>query len=250
MNPAGAAFLAKLKEFRGQCGSPSCRELAAISDEVVELHKERKLPRLSASAVSEILGGKRADLPSSAWVTSFVLCCQRYAWNIGRLAEDPGLGSLPAWQEELQIARAAIEAPTPDDTLPAPGATPLARAEYDHVAAQGPYGRTLLASLAAGDPDAAYQVAVVLAATPSHRDAAVALLLQAGTARHLLALELLEAEAERFEDAVAGSAYALGRVAAAEGRNDAAVVFFACAARCSSLPDCVEVAATLFGRVR
>lgn len=267
MNPARRAFLTQLKKLREQSGSPSCRRLAEASEELATLYPERGLPTLSVTAISEILAGRRANLPGSAWVTSYVLCCQRHAWQVGMLERDPGFESVPDWQEKLRAARAAEESAAPGPGEPPSSAaasparpsrgytsgSPLARPQYDYVAGQGAYARELLAELETGDPEAAYRVAVILAADPAHRDAAIALLLRPGTDRHLLALELLEADTGRFEVAVADHACDLAKAAADEGHLAAAAVFNVAAALCRSFTGVVELAATLLaerGEVR
>lgn len=108
-NPALEGFVARLKYFHECCGRPPYRRLAETSARLAELYGERDLPALSAAAVSEVLGGRRKRFPSSAWVASFVLCCQRRAWEIGVIDEDPGVRTLPEWQAALQAARHALE---------------------------------------------------------------------------------------------------------------------------------------------
>jgi hypothetical protein len=281
VNPEGSDFLAELRRFHEQCGSPSYHRLAALSNELPALYEDRDLPALSVSAISEILAGRRVKPPTPGWVSSFVLCCQRQAWKIGRLTEDPGLASLPGWQERLQAARGVTEASEaseaatraegagdrdaveatgetgapdtlgtpgmggPGDVSRAPARRPLARAEHAYVAEQGPYGQALLSGLESEDPEAAYRVAVVLAAVPEHRDAAVALLVKPGTSRHLLALELLEAEAGRFEEAVADHACALARAAEDDGSLAGAIMFYEAAALCRSRTGLVALTALL-----
>jgi hypothetical protein len=103
----------------------------------------------------------------------------------------------------------------------------------------------LLAALESGDMEATYQVALVLAGSPEHREAAVSLLMRPAGARHLAALELLEASHERFAETVGDHACALGRTAAERGLREAALLFFQTAAQCGSLDGLVELAVGL-----
>jgi hypothetical protein len=66
----------------------------------------RDLPRPSVTAISEVLNGKRADLPPTGWVVSFVLACQRRAFETCVLMTDPGPDVLPEWLAQLRQARA------------------------------------------------------------------------------------------------------------------------------------------------
>lgn len=264
VNPAKAGFLADLKALLKQSGSPSYGELAAISKKLPE---ERDLPTLSTSALSEILNGRRVGLPTSAWVASFVLSCEQYAWKVGKSATTPGPDSLPAWHEKLEAAEAAagadqptVSAETPSfdvlsfepppvngtaDGAAVPGFT-LTSSEADHMSGLGAYGQALLAELEEGNADAAYRVAVVLASTAAHREAGTSLLMGPATIGHRLALALLDAStAPTFTATVGDHACALGAAADAGGDVEAAVVFYGCAARCGTRPGLVELAAVL-----
>ena len=264
VNPAKAGFLADLKALLKQSGSPSYGELAAISKKLPE---ERDLPTLSTSALSETLNGRRVGLPTSAWVASFVLSCELYAWKVGKSAVILGPDSLPPWHEKLEAAEAAAvrdepavppetpsydvlsfdPSPVPETTngAVAPGFT-LTPAEAGYLAGLGTYGRALLTRLREGDPDAAYRVAVVLASTAAHREAGTSLLMGPATIGHRLALALLEASVTpSFTATIGDHACALGAAADAEGDVEAAVVFYGCAARCRSPLGMRELAAIL-----
>jgi hypothetical protein len=265
VNPAKAGFLADLKALLKQSGSPSYGELAAISKKLPE---ERDLPTLSTSALSETLNGRRVGLPSSAWVASFVLSCEQYAWKVGKSTAIPGPDSLPAWHEKLEAAEAAapagdepaVSADTPSfdvlsfepcpvngttDGAPVRGFT-LTPSEADYMAGLGAYGQALLAELKEGNPDAAYRVAVVLASTAAHREAGTSLLMGPATIGHRLALALLDAStAPTFTATIGDHACALGAAADAGGDVEAAVVFYGCAARCRTQLGLVELAAVL-----
>jgi hypothetical protein len=264
VNPAKAGFLADLKALLKQSGSPSYGELAAISKKLPE---ERDLPTLSTSALSETLNGRRVGLPSSAWVASFVLSCEQYAWKIGKSTATPGPDSLPAWHDKLEAAEAAVGAdeptvsaetssfdvlsfePSPADGTADGAALPgftLTPSEADYMAGLGAYGQALLAELKEGNPDAAYRVAVVLASTVAHREAGTSLLMGPATIGHRLALALLDAStAPTFAATIGDHACALGAAADAGGDVEAAVVFYGCAARCRSPLGLVELAAIL-----
>lgn len=105
-SPAHEAFCAELRALYIACGKPSYRNLASLSKRLTSLYGQRNLPQLSSTAVCEILAGRRKDLPSAAWLASFVLCCQRSGWAAGNLDEDPGPLTLPGWQERLRAAQA------------------------------------------------------------------------------------------------------------------------------------------------
>src|SRR3954447_6967925 len=83
--PEGSArevFLEQLNDFYVACGRPRYREIAAISERLDELYpldgdRKRDLPTLSPSGISEVLAGRRKNLPSAGWLAAFVLSCQR-----------------------------------------------------------------------------------------------------------------------------------------------------------------------------
>jgi hypothetical protein len=83
-----------------------------VSRRLLELYPDhlqgRDLPRLSVAAISEILNGHRAGLPSAEWVATFVLACQRRAFESCVLMDDPGPGTLPDWMTWYRQARADI----------------------------------------------------------------------------------------------------------------------------------------------
>jgi len=261
VTPAGVAFLAELKAYYERCGSAPYRELATASD---ALPKERWPRTLSPTAISEILTGHR--LPNSAWLASFILCCQQYGWKVGKFKKDPGPDTLPEWQEKLQAVKAAdrltespppevpdavspdmlpVEVPASEDNTVGPGFT-LTAEEHDYVAAQGPAGQKLLAELKSGRPEAAYRLAVVLAASPIHHRVGISLLMGPGTTGHEDSLALLEIPpGAEFRQAVGEHACELGATALAEGDTEAAVVFYTCAARCCSHEGSIELLSIL-----
>lgn len=110
-----ADFLSRLRTFHLDCGAPSYRSLARTSQRLQESHPDtmhnRDLPRLSVTAISEVLNGKRANLPSTGWVVAFVLSCQHRAYETCVLMTDPGIDILPAWLEHLRKARAIANDP-------------------------------------------------------------------------------------------------------------------------------------------
>jgi hypothetical protein len=100
-----AEFTAALRQFHAECGAPTYRSLTAIAPRLPKLYPElrtRDLPGLSVAAISEILGGRRAGPPQAAWVTVFVLSCQRRAWEEGFLDTDPGTETARQWLQRLQ----------------------------------------------------------------------------------------------------------------------------------------------------
>jgi hypothetical protein len=264
LTPAEAAFLAEFVACYELCGSPPYRWLVRASG---ELHRQEGLPSLSNGAISEILNGHR--LPTSAWMASFIRCCHKHAFQIGRFTRDPGKDGLPEWQEKLEAARRAAKTPEPRgvETAAAETVSPevltfepptagsdegamvagftLTKAEREYVGAQRSYGRTLLAELdRTGSPEAAYRVAVVLAASPEHHESGASLLMGPATTNHPDALALLDAGPDpAFRTAVGEHASALGAEALADGDLEAAIVFYTCAVRCGSQQSAVELAA-------
>lgn len=112
-HPVRDEFLAKLRAFYTDCGSPRYRLIVTMSQRLNELypnpHRWDSLPTFSPSALSETLNGHRRALPEPGWVTSFVLCCQRIAYETGHLPSDPGRSSLDHWQTLLRQAEAESE---------------------------------------------------------------------------------------------------------------------------------------------
>ncbi|HEU5156632.1 MAG TPA: hypothetical protein VFU43_06510 [Streptosporangiaceae bacterium] len=110
--PQGSAredFLEQLNDFYAACGRPRYKEVAEISERLDDLYplegdRRRDLPTLSPSGISEVLGGRRKNLPSAGWLAAFVLSCQRRAWELGALDKDPGVATLPDWQRRLTQA--------------------------------------------------------------------------------------------------------------------------------------------------
>jgi hypothetical protein len=256
------AFLAQLRALHRECGAPSFRKLTKISRELSRLYPdpqgaERDLPALSASAVSEILAGNRKDLPSSDWVASFVLCCQRWAIKVGSRTDDLGTRILPDWQERLRAAHAerpgrpdvSVGGGAPRDRPAsecAPSAVRLPAPQHDYVAGYGVYGQRVLAGAQAGLPDAIYRVAVFLGSHPAYGEAALPLLIHAAAAGHSLALDLLEASPSRLEPLdAARHACQLADAAESEGSHAEALACYQCAAQGGLPIAAVKLAVTL-----
>jgi hypothetical protein len=113
----------------------------------------------------------------------------------------------------------------------------LPDAEREYLASYGSHGQQLLTAMEAGTPDAVYRGAILLAASSTHRDTALAQLLRAAAAEHDESIELLDASPEQSRLAprdIAVRAMRLGDEAAAEGATAAAQAYYRCAARCDS----------------
>jgi hypothetical protein len=238
---AKEAFVARLAAFHRECGGPSFGSLEKISQDLPQLYpgpwgSERNLPKLSVTALSEVLAGKRKKLPTPHWLASFVLCCQRRAAEACVIPDDPGISTLPGWQAALRAASEARDAPpaagTGSSGLPdrRASAVPvrLPPQQQDFVAGHGPYGQALLARAEAGDPDALYRVALLLGTDPARSEDAQSLLILAGAAGH----DLLDENPGQLAPAeVARHAYRLGRAAEARGLPDEARAWDQAAAR-------------------
>lgn len=111
--PEGSArevFLEQLNDFYVTCGRPHYKEIAEISERLDDLYpvegdRKRDLPTLSPSGISEVLAGRRKNLPSAGWLAAFVLSCQRRATELGAFDADPGVSTLPVWQRKLAEAQ-------------------------------------------------------------------------------------------------------------------------------------------------
>ncbi|GAA2152532.1 hypothetical protein [Actinomadura napierensis] len=202
-------FIAALNALYDSCNRPPYRKLAEISEHLGDLYGRRDLPSLSTTGIFDVLAGRRKRAPSSAWVASFVLCCQRRAWETGVRADDPGIASLPPWQARLRAARAASRPAPPaaspvPRTLAPPETEPvrpvrLTESQKATVAGYGPHGRALLARAAAGDADALYRVAVLLGTDPARGGESAPLLIEAAAAGHPGALDLLDASPDGLD---------------------------------------------------
>jgi hypothetical protein len=248
-DPGKDAFARKLREFYSEYMRPPYRTLVNISAELKQLYPDlrSKPPQLTLAAISEILNGKRVDPPDPEWLVSFVLSCQRWAWQIGAIPLDPGTSSLQEWHAALRTAR---ETPAPAPVgeragggAPAdapmyicpPSTVRLTPAQLEHLGSYGRYGHELIGQVQAGLPAAVYRAALLLGADPVHADAAQALLLQAAAAYHPAALELLDAngwypgplETARHACKVADAAQA-------GASHEEALVYYECAARAGS----------------
>ncbi|WP_242902196.1 hypothetical protein [Actinomadura terrae] len=204
--PAGPEdFIAELNAFYESCNRPPYRKLAEISEHLGELYGRRGLPVLSATAVFEVLAGRRKRAPTSAWVASFILCCQRRAWETGVRSSDPGISTLPHWQSRLRAAqsapaeraaeRAEGAAPQPRNSPEARSPVPLrlTASQQVTIADYKEHGRELLDRAQGGDADAVYRIAVLLGTDPTRGAEAIALLIDAAAGGHPQALDLLDA---------------------------------------------------------
>ena len=95
-------FLVALREFQADCGGPSFRTLARISQTLKALYQPSADPvcdlhGLSPATMSEVLSGKRLGPPSFDWVASFVLSCQRFAVRDRPARRDQGTTILAHW---------------------------------------------------------------------------------------------------------------------------------------------------------
>jgi hypothetical protein len=276
-NPVRDAFIEALNAFYVSCGEPPYGIFAEYSKRLGDLypdpHGRESLHGLSKSAVCETLAGRRKSLPTPAWLASFVLCCQRLAYEAAVITEDPGTSTLPGWQSRLRAAKAEEgrsgtsqptdlpstqdspsadvpdrpetparfhpEIPYPsrsaDEPRPADAAR-LPASQHDYVAGYGPYGQALLAKLRAGDPDAVYRVALILGVGPGHGDETLTLLIRAAVAEHSGAIDLLDASPVHLNrKEAAAHAYGLALAAKAEGATETALLFYDCAVRYGSI---------------
>ncbi|WP_067462382.1 hypothetical protein [Actinomadura macra] len=134
-------FIAELNAFYESCNRPPYRKLAEISEHLGELYGKRGLPVLSATAVFEVLAGRRKRVPTSAWVASFILCCQRRAWETGVRPSDPGIDTLPHWQSRLRAAQGPPSSGLPPQAGTSPGKIPNPREADARPKDAGPSAR-------------------------------------------------------------------------------------------------------------
>ena len=234
------AFIAHLRAFHQECGSPSCRKLERISRDLRSLYPAQGdaaylLIELSRTAISEILGGKRKGLPSFDWVASFVLSCQRFAVEQGIVARDPGTSTLPEWARRraahdvgavIALARPAVseESPAPTGQIPPQ--------LHSFIASHGDFGAVLLTRAQQGDPAAIYRVALLLATDESRNIQSVPLLIAACASGNTDAIDLLDAcPGQLLPHDAALAALGLARVAEASGRAGEALTFYRAAAQ-------------------
>ncbi|KAB2379080.1 hypothetical protein, partial [Actinomadura montaniterrae] len=76
-------FIGALNALYDSCNRPPYRKLAEVSEHLGDVYGRRDLPSLSTTGIFDVLAGRRKRLPSAAWVASFVLSCQRRAWETG-----------------------------------------------------------------------------------------------------------------------------------------------------------------------
>jgi hypothetical protein len=264
-SPEAEVFLEQLREFYRFCHEPPYRELVKISQAVPGLYPDagggkRGLPALSASAISEILGGKRQNPPAAGWVATFVLCCQRWAWEVGVLAEDPGPKTLLIWQRRLWMARGtramsagsnrdrseSLVGPTDDVACGTVLLTPIQQA---YLASYGAYAKTLLADVETGIPSAVYRAAVLLGSDPAHGEDAESLLRWAAAAGHAPSAALLDANPVQLSplDAV-WHARQLASAAEDAGLADEALAYNDCVGRAGVLVAAIKVAVALLNQ--
>jgi hypothetical protein len=127
----------------------------------------------------------------------------------------------------------------------------LAAALREYLAGYGSYGSGLLADAQAGVIDAVYRVAVLLLGAESVDGDAEAqrLLIYAGAAEHLDALDLLDANPGRLDRLDAAShAYELAEAAAGDDGWATALAFYECAARCGLPAASVKLADRLLAQ--
>ncbi len=255
-SPKGEFILA-LREFWADCGIPPYRVIARVSLDLRERYhlpeEQKRLPSLSAAAISEILAGKRRGMPSSGWVASFVLACQYQSVRAGRRRRDQGLAILSHWS-----AIYAAHAPAGPGPLPAWHLTGEQRAFLD---SHGPYSQILIARAEQGHPHARYRVALLMATDPDRTDQAAIVLTEVAGTGHPLALDLLEILARSKRAAGTkdahdqpGStaardagrlAHQLADEARVRGSEDEASAFCRAAARAGILEAAIDLAQTL-----
>jgi hypothetical protein len=109
-NPALDAFIARLNHFyRVECNAPKLRGVADASHRLRKEYRSRDLQTLSPTGISEVLNNRRKKFPSTEWLTSMILSCQRRASELGVISSDPGFDSLPEWHRLLREARQRAE---------------------------------------------------------------------------------------------------------------------------------------------
>jgi hypothetical protein len=223
-----AAFIAELRALHQRCGKPAYKQLTDISEKLSEFYplpqgERYRLVTLSPAAISEILKGKRANLPKLEWVASFVLSCQRWAHRIGAAAEDPGLSSMPEWADRWVAAHG-------DEAADRKCVVRLTPDQQALLASYGACGRAVASQAEAGDPGAVYDAALLLGTSPAHRDDARALLTVAAATRHRPSSSLIDDDPGRMPSFFA-ACLARAHRADAEGHPDQAEVFRQAAAR-------------------
>jgi hypothetical protein len=224
-------FLVALREFQADCGGPSFRTLARISDTLKALYQppvdpECELHGLSPATMSEVLSGKRQGPPSFDWVASFVLSCQRFAVRDRLARRDQGTTILAHWAaiyathvEEWSAAALGAVAPgavTPGAGREVPAAYRIPADQEEFVSTHGPHGQVLLARARRGHPHARYCVALLLATDPARTDEAAWLLIEVASTGHALALDLLDAQRDVVAVDGVGAADGAGAPVAAE----------------------------------
>jgi hypothetical protein len=247
-------FVAELADFMTACGPPSLRRLQSISKQLGQHYgsQYRNVPELTRTTLSAVLNRQRMKFPPAQWVTSFVLSCQRAAWESGITKEDPGPGSLPEWHKRLHAYRAldgrrsasasdpasvsSRDENTISDLENSPDVTVTNRPGEDRRFgptltqqrfhdAFGLYGLRLLAAAEdQHDPDAAYRIAVLLYLDHRPREAEAWLLQAHSDPDHYMATQLITADEPAHE--ATEHAYTLGAFAFAAGDCEVAEVYY------------------------
>jgi hypothetical protein len=254
-NTGKDAFIAELVKFRTECGNPSYQQLADLSERLPQLYPSPaeatgRHVTLSVTALSSTLKGRRKNMPAFNWVASFVLCCQRWAYEARATDTDPGTATLGGWLTQwADHAKSPGPHPCPSLAEPAPGdGSPAEQTEngrtrpleippgqHEFVAGHGAYGRILLSQASTGSAEALYRIALLLATGPAWQAKASGLLIYAAAAGHGPSLELLSANhGDLPPSQAAGHALRLAQAADAEGRRDEADAFYRAAARDSA----------------
>lgn len=208
-------FLVALREFQADCGGPSFRTLARISNTLKALYQppadpECELHGLSPATISEVLSGKRQGPPSFDWVASFVLSCQRFAVRDRLARRDQGTTILAHWAAIYAAHVDEWGAVAPGAGLEpglglglglglgreSPAAYRIPAGQEEFVSTHGPHGQVLLARARRGHPHARYCVALLLATDPARTDEAAWLLIEVASTGHALALDLLDARCD------------------------------------------------------
>lgn len=203
-------FLKDLRRLWRRCGSPAFAKMEETSASIPMLYEHseriRDLPRLSRAGISAVLAGERDKVPDGGWVAAYVVTCLHLGWSVCAVEEPPTEAVILKWQYKRFLA---CDGTPPEDAREADAGMPdlplsapimedpvdveiprLNADERAHVAQSGAGGRLLLDAYANGDPNACYQIAVLLAAY-GRTGTSHGLLLYAAVADHPMAAELL-----------------------------------------------------------
>ncbi|GAA2624896.1 hypothetical protein SMC26_18505 [Actinomadura fulvescens] len=151
--------------------------------------------------------------------------------------QNPAPVQSPAWADEAPLVPRPRFPDVAERAVVLTSTIQLSEEACEHVASFGDHARGLLAGAMARDPEAVYQVAILLSGDRRHSDAAIALLMAAAATRHHLALVLLQESPRNLNRRLAvAHAHELARLAAENGDHIAAVTFYECAARVITPP--------------